>query len=365
MSPMIRLIESLNISSLPVVNALISIMAFIILAKAADLFVGKVLRRFSRFTKSDLDDRILDLIHRPVFFTIILIGVTLALAYLIPAVDLLFYLKGVIYSVLSVIWMLAAMKISNILIEHSIHRVSDVTGLSKDIVPLIENVSKIGIILATLMVILSIWRVDITPLLASAGIAGAGVAIAAKDTIANFFGGISVFFDKPYKIGDFIVLDKGEKGEVVAIGIRSTRIKTLDDVMITVPNSLIANSKIINESAPTPNLRIRIPVGVAYGTEIGMVEEILLGIAMENSNVLMEPPPTVSFISFGEYALNLELLCWIREPARRLRTLDELNRAIYKGFMDEGVKIPFPQREVHIKTVDSSQSAVDSPQAGI
>ncbi len=345
---MTGLIESLNISSSTYVNALISIMAFILIAKAADLFVGKILSRLTRFTKSDIDDKILDIIHRPVYFTIILVGIVLAIAYLKPSQKVIFYADGIIYSIMAAIWMIAVIKVSNIVIENAIYKVSDVTGLSKDIIPLIENVAKIAIIVAGLMVVLSIWRINITPLIASAGIAGAGIAIAAKDTIANFFGGISVFVDKPFKIGDFIVIDKVDRGEVVSIGIRSTRIKTLDDIMITIPNSIIAGSKIVNESAPTPNLRVRIPVNVAYGSDIDLVEKTLTGIAIQNGNILNDPAPKVFFNAFGESALNLELLCWIKEPALRLRTVDEINREIYKKFNELGIRIPFPRRDVHI-----------------
>ncbi|MCL4458004.1 MAG: mechanosensitive ion channel [Nitrospirae bacterium] len=345
---MTGVIESLNISASPYINAILSIVAFVVIAKAADLFVGKVLSRFTKFTKSDIDDRVLDTVHRPVYFTIILIGVVLAIAYLKPSQKVLFYADGIIYSVMTVIWMMTAVKISNIVIEDAIHKVSDVTGLSKDIIPLIENVSKIAIIIAALMVALSLWKINITPIIASAGIAGAAVALAAKDTIANFFGGLSVFADRPFKIGDFIVIDKGERGEVVAIGIRSTRIKTLDDVMITIPNAIIAGSKIVNESAPTPNLRVRIPVNVAYGSDIDLVEKTLIEIALQNGNILNDPAPKVFFNAFGDSALNLELLCWIKEPALRLRTVDEINRGIYKKFSERGIKIPFPQREVHL-----------------
>lgn len=239
-------------------------------------------------------------------------------------------------------------KISNIVIEGAVYRVSDATGLSKDIVPLAENVSRIAIAVAGLMVILSIWKINITPLLASAGIAGAAVAFAAKDTLANFFGGISVFADKPFKIGDYIVLDKGERGEVVAIGVRSTRIKTRDDILITVPNSIIASTKIINESAPVPNFRVRIPVSVAYGSDIDIVEKTLTETALENANVLKEPEPRVRFREFGESGLLFELLCWAKEPALRGLTVHELNCAIYKRFNKLGIRIPFPQRDVHI-----------------
>jgi small-conductance mechanosensitive channel len=183
---MTRLVESLNISTSPYINALLSILVFIVIAKIADLFVDKILRKFTRFTKSDMDDKILNVVHRPVYFTIVLIGIILAIAYLKPHQNVIFYVDGIIYSVMAVIWTITVIKISNIVIENSIYRVSDITGLSKDILPLIENVSKIVIILASLMAILSIWKINITPLIASAGIAGAGIAIAAKDTIANF-----------------------------------------------------------------------------------------------------------------------------------------------------------------------------------
>ena len=345
---MTGVIESLNISASPYINAILSIIAFVVIAKAADLFVGKVLSKFTEFTKSDIDDRIIDVIHKPIYLTIILIGIVLTIAYLKPSPKVVFYTDGVIYSVMAVIWIVAAIRISNIVIEDAIHKVSDVTGLSKDIIPLVENVSKIAVIIAGLMVILSIWKINITPIIASAGIAGAAVALAAKDTIANFFGGLSVFADRPFKIGDFIVIDKGERGEVVAIGIRSTRIKTLDDIMITIPNAIIAGSKIVNESAPTPNLRVRIPVNVAYGSDIDLVEKTLLEIALQNGNVLNDPAPKVFFNAFGESAINLELLCWIKEPALRLKTVDEMNRGIYKNFNELGIKIPFPQRDVHI-----------------
>ncbi|MCI0469644.1 MAG: mechanosensitive ion channel, partial [Nitrospirae bacterium] len=343
-----RLIESLNISASPYINAVISIAAFIVIAKIADLFVDKVLRKFTRVTRSDIYDKILDTIHRPIYFTIISIGIVLAIAYLKPSQKTMFYADGIIYSIMTAIWTVAAIKKSNIVIENSINKVSDVTGLSKDIIPLIENISKITIILASLMVILSVWKINITPLIASAGIAGAAIALAAKDTIANFFGGISVFADKPFKIGDFIVIDKTDRGEVVSIGIRSTRIKTLDDIMITIPNSIIAGSKIANESAPTPSLRIRIPVNAAYGSDIDLVEKTLIEIALQNGNILNDPLPKVFFNSFGESALNLELLCWIKEPAIRLKTVDEINRGIYQRFNELGIKIPFPQRDVHI-----------------
>jgi small-conductance mechanosensitive channel len=353
---MTGLIESLNISSSPYINAAISLLAFVVVAKIVDLFVDRVLRRFSSFTKTEIDDIIIDLIHYPIFLTIILIGLINAIMYLNPPQRIMFYSKGMIYTVITLIWTITIIRISRLIVKHSINKVSDVTGLGRDIIPLVENIAKIAIIIASLTVILSYWKINITPIIASAGLAGAAVALAAKDTIANFIGGVSVFIDKPFKIGDYIVLDKGERGEVVAIGLRSTRIKTRDDILIAVPNAIVANTKIINESAPVPRFRVRIPVSVAYGSDIDLVEKTLVDISLENKNVLDSPAPRVRFREFGDSSLRFELLCWAREPAVRGLTIHEINSSIYWKFKETGIKIPFPQRDVHIYREGSSGS---------
>jgi MscS family membrane protein len=345
---MIRLIESLNISSSAYVNALLSIVLFVIIAKTVDLLVDKVLRRFATFTDTDVDDRIIDLSQKPIFFTIIIFGALAAILHIAPDQEAVFIAQAGLFTLLAVIWCITAIKISNIVIEHSVSKVSDVTGMGSDIVPLVANVSKIVIIVAAVMIVLSLWHIDITPVVASAGIAGAAVAFAAKDTIANFFGGISVFVDKPYKMGDYIVLDKGERGEVVDIGLRSTRIRTRDDIMITIPNSIIANTKVINESAPAPNFRVRIPVGVAYGSDIDLVQQTLLEIVQGNEHIVPEPNPRVRFRAFGDSSLNFELLCWAKEPSLRGLAVHELNCSIYRKFAEKGITIPFPQQDVHI-----------------
>ena len=352
---MTGLVEYLHISASPQVNAAVAIAVFFIIALAADLLIDKLLRRFSRFTRTDIDDRIIDLIHRPVFYTIIIAGIVFSAASLNPSARVLYYVRGLMFSAAAAVWCVTAIRISNTVIEHAVDKVSNVTGMSKDIVPLVENVSKIIIVIAALTVVLSLWNINITPVLASAGIAGAAVAFAAKDTISNFFGGISVFVDKPFKIGDYIVLDKGERGEVVDIGVRSTRIKTRDDILITVPNSIIANTKIVNESAPAPNFRLRIPVAVAYGSDIDLVQNTLLEVALANENIIRDPSPRVRFREFGESSLNFELLCWAAEPAIRGLTVHELNCAIYKKFAVTGIRVPFPQRDVHIQTTGAAE----------
>jgi small-conductance mechanosensitive channel len=342
------LIEALNISSLPFVNALISILVFVVIAKVADVFISKGLRQVTSRTRGELDDRILDAVHRPVYYTIMLVGVLLAIEYLGSTEDAGFYARGALYTLITLIWTFTVIRVNSAIVQDAFGRGADVTGLSKDLQPLIANSLKIFVFVASVAVILSAWKINITPLLASAGIVGAGIAIAAKDTIANLFGGISVFLDRPFKVGDYIVLDHKERGEVVSIGLRSTRIRTRDNIQIVIPNSIIANSKIVNESAPEPNFRVKIPVGVAYGSNIELVQQILVKIALANDNVLTEPKPSVRFRQFGDSALLFELLCWATEPAVRGLTIHEINCEIYREFEEHGVTIPFPQRDVHI-----------------
>ncbi|MBF0559628.1 MAG: mechanosensitive ion channel family protein [Nitrospirae bacterium] len=345
---MVRMIESLNISESPYINAALLIVVFVLIAMASDYLLNKILRRLAKYTKSGIDDAIIDAVHRPVFFTVLAAGISMAITYAGLSEHLVFYTDGVLYSIVAVLWMLSAVKISNTIIENAVRRVSDVTGLSNDIVPLVQNITRIVIVLSTMMIILSLWHINIALVLASAGIAGAGVALAAKDTIANFFGGISIFIDRPFKIGDYIVLDRGERGEVVAIGIRSTKVKTLDDVMITIPNAVMINSKIVNESSSTSFLRLRIPVSAAYGSDIDLVEKTLRAIALENANIQREPVPQAQLAAFGEYALNFELLCWINSPALRSDVIDDVNRRVYRKFNELGISIPFIRRDVHI-----------------
>jgi small-conductance mechanosensitive channel len=341
--------EYLSKFNSPVISALVVFLAYILIAKIADLVANRVIRRLTKLTESDTDDRVIDLIHRPIFFTIVILGGIHSIKILNASESFIFYSSATLSTVLAVLWGICIIRVSGILINNSIRKVSDFTGLSAEVTPLVENIWKILVIAAAAMIILSLWEVDISPLLASAGIAGVAVALAAKDTLSNFFGGISIFMDKPYKIGDYIVLDQGERGEVVSIGIRSTRIKTRDDILISIPNSIIANTKIINESAPVPNFRMRVPVSVAYGTDIEKVENILLDIAMKNENVQNSPDPRVRFRTFGESSLNFELLCWAKEPSLRGKTIHEINKEIYRNFNESDITIPFPHRTVYVR----------------
>jgi len=220
------------------------------------------------------------------------------------------------------------------------------------LVELLELVVKYAVWFAALMAILSIFEINITPFLAGAGIAGLAVALAAQDIISNFFGGAIITIDKPFKIGDRIKVDQ-YYGDVVSIGPRSTRIKTLDYQIVTIPNNKITTNIIINYAEPDQKLRIIIPVSVAYGSDPKKVKEILLDIAQntikKTEYLLEEPAPKAFFLEFQDSSLKFILYVWARKYNLPDEVKDTINTQIAECFAAEGIEIPIPQMEVRLK----------------
>lgn len=232
---------------------------------------------------------------------------------------------------------------------------------SANFAPVMRNIWKIAIFSIGFLIALSVWRVDITPLLASAGIIGIIVAVAAQGTISNVFAGIALSFDQTYKVGDVLTLRSGERGTVTDISLRSTTLLTRDNITITIPNSNLNEQRITNESAPRRPRRIRLPIGVAYTSDLEHVRDILFDVSDQVEYVLDDPKPEVKFRAFGNSAIELEYMCTIRNPNLRGRTIDALIREIHKRFDEEEVKIPFPQRELSfLNSEDSLGSGMSS-----
>jgi small-conductance mechanosensitive channel len=253
-------------------------------AKLANLILVRILQRWSEKTKTDVDDRLVDILHGPVFLTFVLLGLGFAtIRVQLPDTPTKVTLAA-LQTIGVAIWLAFSFRFSRILLDILGRRQNASTLLQARTLPLIDNVIKIVLVgLATYFVFLA-WKIDLTAWVASAGILGIAVGFAAKDSLANIISGISILADSPYKVGDFVVLDTGEGGQIGHIGIRSTRMLTRDDIEITIPNSVMANSKVINESGgPNPKRRIRIRVSVAYGSDIDKVRALLLEAAQSHS----------------------------------------------------------------------------------
>jgi small-conductance mechanosensitive channel len=216
--------------------------------------------------------------------------------------------------------------------------------------PLLNMVTNLVLIAAGSYILLAIWKIDATAWLASAGVIGIAVGFAAKDSLANLFSGVFIVVDTPYKVGDYINLDSGERGMVTHVGMRSTRLLTRDDIEVTIPNSIIGNSMIINQSGgPYEKMRVRLKVGVAYGTDVERVKTILREIAAGEEQICSSPPPRVRFRSFGPSSLDFELLFWVDNPELYGRVLDATNTKVYTTFLEQGIEIPYSKQDLYIK----------------
>ena len=217
--------------------------------------------------------------------------------------------------------------------------------------PLFDLMVNVIIIAIAAYALLMIWNIDPTAWLASAGVIGIAVGFAARETLANLFAGFFIIADQPYRVGDYIVFDTGERGEVTRVGMRSTRILTRDDVEVIMPNSAMANNKVVNESGGRwERFRIRIAVGVAYGSDLDAVCDLLEQVASEHETVCRDPSPRVRMRGFGDSSLNFELLCWVNQPSLRGLVTHDLYMKIYKEFGRAGIQIPFPQRDVWVRS---------------
>ena len=305
-------------------------------------------------TKTSIDDHIIDIIHKPIYYTILFIGLRFSISLVEFLNPVQFFIGGILKTIIVIIWGSAILKSFIYIIKWYSHRSEVQEQNQKRLMPLFDNLGKIVIFIGAVYFIFISWDINVTGWLASAGILGIVLGFAAKDTLANLFAGIFIMADAPYKEGDYINLDNGERGYVKSIGIRSTRIMTRDDIEITIPNSVIANSKIINESGgPKEKERVRVNISIAYGSDIDQVRALLMEIASSSKDICSDPLPRVRFREFGDSALMFQLLFWIEKPEMRGRVVDSINSIIYNKFMEEKIEIPFPQRTLHIqKSID-------------
>ena len=334
----------------------------VVAAVGMEFVVLRLARRYVSNTDTTYDDIVISSLRVPLVVTAALAGVYVLTQ--VPTVrssvladpQLLDDAFGrPALSVIVLVWAYAANTVVNRLVA-----AVNAEGNRFDFAPVFSNVWTLAVLVGSAGSLLWLWGIEITPLLGAAGVAGIAVGFAAKDTVANFFGGIALYFDDTYKIGDYIVLDDGTAGTVIKVGVRSTTLLTRDEVMVTVPNAALNAAKVTNESAPGSRRRVRVPIGVAYGTDVDAFEELAIEVALAEPLVRDSPKPRARLRSFGDSALQYELLCWVTGPTRRRRAQHELNRALYKALNEADVEIPYPKRDVTVSgAVDADPARGD------
>jgi len=203
------------------------------------------------------------------------------------------------------------------------------------------------------LIVLDRLKITITPFLASLGIGGLVVALALQDTLSNFFSGIYIFFDKPIRIGDYIMLESGQEGYVTQIGWRNTRIRMLPNNIVIVPNTKVVSSQITNFYLPEPELAVLVQVGVSYQSDLGKVERVTVEVAkevlQEVEGGVKEFEPFIRYHTFGDFSINFTVILRAQEYVNKYLITHEFIKRLHKRYHQEGIEIPFPIRTVHMQ----------------
>ncbi|OVE75929.1 hypothetical protein BVX98_06735 [bacterium F11] len=184
------------------------------------------------------------------------------------------------------------------------------------------------------------------------GFLSVGIGFGLQNITSNFVSGLILLLERPISVGEFVTVEEADgpvMGVVEKINMRSTLVKTFDNVAVMVPNSKFIENQVTNWSHGDPKVRLQVPIGVAYGSDVEKVKQVLLEVADKHPLVLKDPAPYVFFLEFGDSSLNFKLYAWLKQPDIRLKARSELNFAIDKAFRENDITIPFPQRDLHVK----------------
>jgi potassium efflux system protein len=213
----------------------------------------------------------------------------------------------------------------------------------------LTKITRYLVVLVGVLVAVMSLGIRIDAVLAASTVVLVGIGFGLQNIAQNFISGLILLIERPVGRGDFVQI--GEVcGSVTDIGMRATRVVTRDEVTIIVPNSELITAQVINHSVPTTNLRITVRVGVAYGTDTARTQAVLLQVAAAEPEVLADPAPEVRFEDFADSSLNFSLLAWIANPRDDLLVASRLRFAIDAAFRAAGIQIPFPQRDIHVKS---------------
>lgn len=331
--------------------SLIILVGFWLLARFTRYFIGHWVMRLTRHTETELDDRLISAVKGPIYYIILLAGLYLAIDNLPLPLRVRSIADGIVYIGGVVVALFMVNRVIDVLLEWYTHNITLKTDsqIEKEFLPIIEKLIFIFVFITGLIIVLKHFNYDVLSLVTALGVTSLAIGLAAKDTLANMISGFTLMLDRPFRVGDRVQLSGGEVGDVVEIGLRSTRIKTLDSNLLIVPNTELVNTKVINQFYPNSTMRGMVKVGIGYGSDVEKAKAIMMEVAKLHPKVLKDPPPTALFLGFGESSIDIEVLFYIENCIEMGMVVDQINTEIKKRFEEEGIEIPYPVRTVYVK----------------
>ena len=332
----------------PIGAFIVNIGIWALIALIISFLISPVIHTFAKKTETRLDDLIVEMVRKPILILILLYGII----HSVMRLNIKVGIRVSIFQVYSLIVIFIGIYVvyrifDGVLDEISERKMGDT--FANVLKPVFEKIGAIVIIAGGLIIAMKVVGFDITALLAGAGVAGLVIAFAAQDTLSNFFSGMHLLLDRPFTMGDVILLESGEYCRVESVGMRSTKLYSIfDHELIVLPNNNIANQMIVNLVQPDTKMRVSIDVGVAYGSDLEKVNKILNDVVKNHDDIVDtdEFPTVVRFKEFGDSSLDFTVRFWVDDYMKQWEVSSEVRDRIDKRFKEEGITIPFPQRTV-------------------
>jgi len=325
---------------------------FVLVSKAFIWVVDKFIRQLTKNTETQLDDMLLAVVERPVYYLLILLGAYISFHRL--NVELSEGVFGIADKVVFVIAVALVVK----LVYDVINAMLDWYALSaaeqgkpeigKSVLPLVKKLVKIFVVLSGLIVVLDHFNYNFSTVVAALGVSSLAVGLAAKETLSNMIAGFVIALDRPFRLGDRIEAE-GKVGDVMETGLRSTKIKTLDNNILIVPNAKLVDNVVTNFAYPEPGQTHFMKIGVEYGSDVEKVKRALLDAAGSVPELAGAAPASVYFVEHGDSALVFQLFYNIPEYRQRWAAIDGLNTAINRKLAEAGISGAYPTRTLYVR----------------
>ncbi len=323
----------------------------VLVALLVKFIMRQVLKPLAKKTKTKIDDLVIKSISSIIFYIVIVLGFKIGIQH--------FQFETSIYSniVNSLFVLIIMVMILRIIANFSTHWLKEWASKTEStaddrLIPLVAKILKVVTIILGIFFIFDTWNINLSPLLATVGVAGIAIGFAVRDSLANILGGIQLVLDKTFKVGDKVELESGEMGVILDIGIRSTKLKTYDSEVIYIPNGSLANTKIKNFTVPDLTVRVNVNFGVEYGSDPEKVRSVVLDAVKKIDTVIERPAPVVQFLNMADSSLDFVARVWVQNYTNAYSTKLKVTDEIYNALNKANIGIPFPTHTVFTKNLD-------------
>lgn len=329
----------------------------LLLARFSRFLLDQIRLRVVRHTQTELDNVILKAADFPLRAALLVLGVQLSL-YVLAVYGLVpFHWRNSIDSFFVIVYIglayLLLFALTGGLIDwygrHYVYITE--TTIDDQFLGFFRHLAYILLTIGVIIIVLSQLEIEISGLVATLGIGSLAIALAAQATLGDIIAGFMIVIDRPFRVGDRVeVQDIQTWGDVVEVGLRSTRILTRDNRLVSVPNSVIGKGLVINYSIPNSYFRVETHLGIAYGSDVEKARQTMIDAILAEPWVMAERPVEALFLEFGDSGLKFRVRCWIEHFVETRRIIDKMNSALYKALEREKISVPFPQRDLHLRS---------------